>query len=200
LRRALEEGRTLNGLGDRRLEIVTVSLASSDVVAESQYLLGRIPHGSVDLVVWSLGTNALDGYPRGSTTFFNDEQFVQSIFSHTAQRLSADGVRLVLAMRPVASQVAMDEATYRALLGTGGGADSSLQSFMELEKQVASFGVPAIATGRRFADAERGPHPPLFDADYGRLAPAGNALYALTLADGLNALRPWSAPASGTAR
>ncbi len=197
LRRALDEARTQNGLGDRRLEVVTVSLATSDAVAQSQYLIGRISHGSVDLVVWSLGTNALDAYPRGSATYFNDQQFVQSIFTHTAQRLNADGTRVVLAMRPVASQVAMDESTYRALLGGGIGADGSLLSFIDLEKQLASFGVPTIATGRRFADAERGPHPPLFDADYGRLAPAGNALFALTLADGLTAMRPWSASTGG---
>jgi len=56
--------------------------------------------------------------------------------------------------------------------------------------------VPAVPFAQRLADAERGPHVPFFDTDYGQFTPAGNELFAQALADGLTGLHPWSnAPA-----
>ena len=196
LQRRLEADRAKNGLGNRRVDVVTISLNSGDVTQQAEYILDKLEKGSVDAVVWSLGPSAYDGYPHGVGRYFADEPFVDGIVKHTAAALQAAGTALVVTVRPVASQVALDESTYTTYLGPGGGIDGGLQSFFEAERYVDGLGVPAVPFAQRLADAERGPHVPFFDTDYGQFTPAGNELFAQALADGLTGLHPWSnAPA-----
>ena len=70
---------------------------------------------------------------------------------------------------------------------------------MTTERFTGSLGVPEIPVAQRFVDVERGPHLPLFGTDDGHLTPAGNALYAQILGDGLSALHPWGAPGAAPA-
>jgi hypothetical protein len=194
LQRLLERERDKNGLGARRVEVVTISLQSGDVTQQAEYILSKLQHGNVDAVVWALAPNAFDGYPHGQGgAYFADEPFVSNIFKHTAAKLQADGTALVLTVRPVASQVALDESTYSTYLGPGGGIDGGLQGYFETERYVDGLGVPSIAFAQRLADAERAAHVPYFDTDYGQFTPAGNELFAQVLGDGLSALHPWTA-------
>jgi len=195
VRSRLDADAAKNGLGARTVEVLTVSLGSGDLTAQSQYLVPRLEKGSVDTVVWSIGTNAFDLYPRGGT-FFADQPFVEGIVKHVAAKLQADGDTLVLALHPLAYQLALDEATYSTYLGPGGGIAGGLHNFVDYEGFVGSLGVPAIPCAQRFIAAERGPHAPFFSSDYGNFTPAGNALYADILADGLERLHPWGAPAA----
>ena len=198
LQRQLEADRAKNGLGTRAVDVETVSLGSGDLTVESQYLIARMPRGSFDAVVWSLGTNAFDQYPRGAHSFFEDEQFVEGILKHVQTKLQGDGTALVLAMHPVAFQAALDDGTYSTYLGPGA-ASKACGNFIETEKYVGGLGIPAIAVSPRIVEVERSPHAPLFGTDDGRFSPAGNELYAHVLADGLTALHPWSAPPAAPA-
>jgi hypothetical protein len=186
------------GLAGRKVEVETISLAAADLSTQSQYLATRVPAGSLDTVIWSLGSNAFDQFPRGGT-LFEDQPFVEGVIKHTAARLQAKGISLVLAMHPIASEMTAGEATYTMLLGPGGAIDPGLRNFMTTEGFTGSLGLPEIPVAQRFVDVERGPHVPLFGTDDGHLTPAGNALYAQILGDGLSALHPWGAPGAAPA-